>query len=134
MTRPPMNQPALPVSHHRRVAHAAKGPERGQQMHRLEQVSFALRIAAEEHVKARLEVGIEPAVVSKIPQSQMRQVHGALWGLGRQCGNQSGEARARGGRGGREVFLKTGLPQVLPGGGEQVGGLRSHGLVKGRQR
>ena len=65
-------------------------------MNGLEQIGFALRIAAEQDVKARPEVGIEPSEVSKIPQSQMPQVHGRLWAEAGVGGNHCGFTLARG--------------------------------------
>ena len=91
------HEPAgLAVADHRRAAHAAEAPQGGEQMNGFEQVGFALRIAAEQHVKARPEVGIEPPVVSKIAQSQMPQVHGRLWAEGGAGGNHCGFKLARG--------------------------------------
>ena len=66
-------------------------------MNGFEEVGFALRIATEQHVKARPEVGIEPPVVSKIPQSQMAQVHGRLWAEGGAGGNHRRAVKRAGG-------------------------------------
>ena len=60
------------------VADAAERAERGQQINSLEQVGFALRIAAEQHVKSRLECCIELPNVPKVTQFELGQVHAAL--------------------------------------------------------
>ena len=41
----------------------------------LQYTGFALCITAQEQVKARAEVSVQPVIVPEIPQSQMRQVH-----------------------------------------------------------
>ena len=70
------HEPAgLAMPHHGCTAYAAEGAQGAEQMQRLQDIGFALSIATEQQVKAGFEVGIQPAVVSEIPQSQMRQVH-----------------------------------------------------------
>ena len=71
------------MAYHHGTTHTTKGAECGEQVQGFENVGLALPVASEQQVKARPEVAVQPAVVSKIPQSQMPQVHGRLWGLGR---------------------------------------------------
>ena len=80
----PAHKPAGPaVAYHHRATHTAKGAKRSEQVQGFQNVCLALPVATKQQVKARSEIGVQPAVVSKIPQSQMPQVHGRLWGLGR---------------------------------------------------
>ena len=81
---PSTHKPAGPaVAYHHGTTHTTKGAECGEQVQGFKNVGLALPVATKQQVKARPEVGVQPAVVSKIPQSQMPQMHGALWGLGR---------------------------------------------------
>lgn len=64
------------MSDHLGAADAAEGTEGGEEIDRLQNVGLALRIVSEQHVEARLEVDVEPAVVAKVAESQMFQVHG----------------------------------------------------------
>ena len=62
-----------------RVADATERAQRGQEVNGLEQVGFALRIAAEQHVKTRLERDVEPPEIPEVTQFELGQVHAALW-------------------------------------------------------
>ena len=62
-----------------RVADATERAQRGQQVDGLEQVGFALRVAAEQHVKTRLERDVEPPDIPEVTQFEPGQVHAALW-------------------------------------------------------
>jgi len=58
-----------------RVADATERAQRGQEVNGLEQVGFALRIAAEQHVKTRLERDVEPPEIPEVTQFELGQVH-----------------------------------------------------------
>ena len=65
------------MAHHLGAAHAAKGTQRGHEVDRFEDVRLALRVVAEQQVKAGLEIRIEPRVIAEVAKSQMGQMHSA---------------------------------------------------------
>ena len=65
----------LSVSHHLRAAHAAKRPERREQINRFQNVGLALCVLAEQQVKTGREILIQPRVIAEIAKSQMGQMH-----------------------------------------------------------
>jgi hypothetical protein len=87
---------ALLVPDDLRVADAPERAQRGQQINGLEQVGFALRVAAEQHVKPRLERGVEPTNIPEVTQFELGQVHAALWaGAGRGSSAKPLKAKQR---------------------------------------
>ena len=56
----------LPVPDHLRAADAAKGPQRGQQIDRLEHVGFALGVVAEQQVEPRRKIRVQPRVIAEV--------------------------------------------------------------------
>ncbi len=61
--------PFLPVAHHLRPADSPKGPERGDQVDRLENIGFALGVVSQQQVKTGRKVGIQPPVIAEVAKS-----------------------------------------------------------------
>ena len=57
------------VPDHLRAADAAKGPQRGQQINRFQNVCFALRVVAEQQMKAWRKIHVQPRVIAEVSES-----------------------------------------------------------------
>ena len=60
---------------HLRAADAAERAQRGHEINRFENVCLALRVVAEQQVKAGREIRVQPRVIAEVPKSQMGQMH-----------------------------------------------------------
>jgi hypothetical protein len=69
----------LSMADHLRACHSAKGPQSCQEVNRFQDVGLSLGIVSEQKVKARRELDIEPAVISKISQPESAQMHVAAF-------------------------------------------------------
>jgi len=76
----PSEEAGLAVADEMGRGDAAEGAKGGEEVERLEEVGFALGVAAEEEVKAGVEGGIEPGVIAKIAEAQLAQMHEARMG------------------------------------------------------
>ena len=65
----------LAVAHHLRAGDAAKRPERGEKVNRLENICFPLRVVAQQKMESGRELEIEPRVIPKIPEPQLAEMH-----------------------------------------------------------
>jgi hypothetical protein len=94
----------LAVPDHLSATHAAKRAQRRHQVNRFEDVGLPLGVVAEQEVKARCKVRIQPRIVAEVAESQMGQMH-----------SRENGARAAGSR----VFLAPGKARraFLPGNG-----------------
>ena len=72
-----------PVPNHLRPAHAAKGAQRGHEIDRFENVRLALRVVAEQQVKAGRKIRVQPRVIAEVTESQMSQMHARKMERGR---------------------------------------------------
>lgn len=61
----------LGMADHLSAAHATEGAQCGQEVDRLQNVGFALRIVSQQHLEAGSEVHVQPGVVAKIAQAQV---------------------------------------------------------------
>ena len=63
------------VPDHLRAADAAKRAQRGHEINRFENVRLALRIVAQQQMKAGREIHVQPRVIAEVPEPQMGQMH-----------------------------------------------------------
>ena len=63
------------VPNHLRAADTAKRTQCGHEINRFEDVRLALRVIAEQQMKAGRKIGVQPRVIAEVTESQMGQMH-----------------------------------------------------------
>jgi len=83
----------LAVADHLGSANSPERAQGGDQVNRLENIRFALRIVSQQQVKPGSKICIQPRVIAEVTNSQVSQVH--RHSLPQPAGNEHEKARAK---------------------------------------